>query len=281
MLNQLRQLLSLETKAALSSAFPKLYQLYMRRFVLNTMGLKKYYSKTDDSLYLGKGIVPMKIVCDPELRGVFNLGFSDIIYPLLPNTDGVMKFPFNEGPYELDNVKIANEDIVFDCGANVGFFSVMAANHNCTCYAFEPMPPNIKYLKKVVEVNPHIILVPYAVCDKVGTIQFETSERISCGAKMVSNNIGNNSKVDCLTLDYFVEKNKIDRVDFIKVDVEGAERLLLKGAEGVLKEYSPKLSICTYHLPDDPVVLRELVLDANPKYIIEEKYKKMYAYVPG
>jgi FkbM family methyltransferase len=198
----------------------------------------------------------------------------------LPNTNGVKRLSFNEGPYELDNVKIAHGDIVFDCGANVGFFSVMAANHGCTCYAFEPMPVNIKYLKKIIEVNSHIILAPYVICDKTGTTYFEASRHISCGAKIALSDVGNSLEVDCITLDCFVEKNKINRVDFIKVDIEGAERLLLKGAQGVLKEYSPKLSICTYHLPDDPKVLRELLLDINPKYVIMEKYKKMYAYVP-
>jgi hypothetical protein len=48
----------------------------------------------------------------------------------------------------------------------------------------------------------------------------------------------------------------------------------------VLKDFAPKLSICTYHLPDDPKIIRELILDANPKYIIEEKFKKMYAHMP-
>jgi len=54
---------------------------------------------------------------------------------------------------------------------------------------------------------------------------------------------------------------------------------MLVGARQVLKEYAPKISICTYHLPDDPKVLRELILDANPNYIIEERFEKMYAYV--
>ena len=80
-------------------------------------------------------------------------------------------------------------------------------------------------------------------------------------------------------MDTFVEENKLPSVDFIKADIEGAERYMLMGAKRVLKEFAPKIAICTYHLPDDPKVLRELILDANPNYIIEEKFKKMYAYV--
>jgi uncharacterized protein Usg len=68
-------------------------------------------------------------------------------------------------------------------------------------------------------------------------------------------------------------------VDFIKADIEGAERYMLEGAKLVLKEFAPKLSICTYHLPDDPKVLKQFIKDANPKYTIFEKFKKIYAYI--
>jgi hypothetical protein len=55
---------------------------------------------------------------------------------------------------------------------------------------------------------------------------------------------------------------------------------MLRGAKRILKEFAPKLSICTYHLPDDPQVLRELILEANPRYHIVEKFSKMYAHIP-
>jgi len=87
-------------------------------------------------------------------------------------------------------------------------------------------------------------------------------------------------KIMCTTLDSFVHENNIRGGIFIKADIEGAERNMLRGAKDVLKELAPKLSICTYHLPDDPKVLRELILEANPNYIIKERHKKMYAYVP-
>ncbi|MDR2600473.1 MAG: FkbM family methyltransferase, partial [Oscillospiraceae bacterium] len=87
-------------------------------------------------------------------------------------------------------------------------------------------------------------------------------------------------KVQTIDLDSFVNENNLPRIDFIKADIEGAERYMLMGAKQVLKDFAPKLSLCKYHLPDDSKVLKELILDANPNYVIEERWKKMYAYVP-
>ncbi len=59
----------------------------------------------------------------------------------------------------------------------------------------------------------------------------------------------------------------------------GGERLMIEGAQWVLKNYAPKLAICTYHLPDDKKVLTDLILKANPDYKIIHKWRKLYAYV--
>ena len=280
-LNTFRTLLSGQTRKALSARFPKLKRIYERRIVLDSIGIKYFYNKRDDALHLGKGVLPMKMFYEPNLSGWLSSEFIDIVCPLLPNRDEIESYPFVEGPYELGNVKINKGDIIFDCGASMGLFSIMVANFDCTCYAFEPMPANITWLTEVVKVNPHIILAPYAIGDKDEKVWFDNSEITSVITKISASNKHNSIiQIDCITLDSFVKKNKINRVDFIKADIEGAERLLLKGAQQILREFAPKISICKYHLPDDPEVLSNLILEANPNYIIEEKYMKLYAHVP-
>jgi hypothetical protein len=69
------------------------------------------------------------------------------------------------------------------------------------------------------------------------------------------------------------------KVDFIKADIEGTERDMLKGATSVLKIFAPKLAICTYHLPDDPEVLKNIILKANPNYRIVQLNHKLFAMV--
>jgi hypothetical protein len=81
------------------------------------------------------------------------------------------------------------------------------------------------------------------------------------------------------TVDSFVAKNKLSRVDFIKADIEGEERTMLKGAAQTLRDFAPKLAICTYHYPDDPEVLEKIILNANPHYRIIQGPKKLFACV--
>ena len=93
-------------------------------------------------------------------------------------------------------------------------------------------------------------------------------------------NTGNASeKITLTTLDKFVEDRKLERVDFIKADIEGAERDMLRGACNTLKTFAPKLAICTYHLPDDPEVLENIILKANPDYTVVHTRHKLFAAV--
>ncbi|MDR2691539.1 MAG: FkbM family methyltransferase, partial [Dysgonamonadaceae bacterium] len=86
-------------------------------------------------------------------------------------------------------------------------------------------------------------------------------------------------KIAITTLDRFAEERKLTRVDFIKADIEGAERDMLRGAANVLKTFAPKLAICTYHLGDDPAVLEKIIKETNPDYTVVHLRHKLFAMV--
>ena len=194
----------------------------------------------------------------------------------------------SEGPYEWGGVCLAEGDIVFDCGANTGLFSAVASHRGCQVFAFEPVPDVIdNYLSKTAKMNRNICVCNLAVWDKEENLEFTfivDSHIGSCCTELLTPACMKHRRkqitVPAITLDTFVERNSVERIDFIKADIEGAERNMLRGATKILKEFAPKLSICTYHLPDDPAVLRKIITEANPKYQIVEKFKKMYAWVP-
>jgi hypothetical protein len=101
------------------------------------------------------------------------------------------------------------------------------------------------------------------------------------GSTIIAQRIRENitEKISITTLDKFVEENKLGRVDFIKADIEGAERDMLRGATNVLRTFAPKLAICTYHLADDPEVLESIIKEANPDYTVVHLRHKLFACV--
>jgi FkbM family methyltransferase len=190
-----------------------------------------------------------------------------------------------EGLYEPNEyIQLKSGDIVIDAGANAGLFSALGSAKGCYVYSFEPMPyMRENYLTKVAAWNRNITVCPFALWDKEEELTFSVSQvnphsasaAMNTGYKMVDH-----VTVHALSLDEFVQQNNISHIDFIKADIEGAERRLLMGAKRVLKEFAPKLSICTYHLPDDPFVIRRLIQESNPNYTIIESANKIYAYCP-
>ena len=226
----------------------------------------------------------------PELQDInsWNYELVDLVapyafYDLYDYGYKELEKGFFEGPYEIsDKISIKAGDVVIDCGANAGFFSAVASAKGASIvYAFEPLQIVIdKYLSITASSNSNITIVNYAVSDQVGETNF-VIDPSNVGGSKIGESIQDYKSVvvKLTTLDEFVKANSIERVDFIKCDIEGAERSMLRGASWVLKTMQPKLSICTYHYPEDPKLLESIIKDANPAYIIEHRYKKLYAYV--
>ena len=205
--------------------------------------------------------------------------FADFIYPYLFN-DFTTTI---EGPYLYKDIQIKKDDIVIDAGANFGLFSALASSLGATVYAFEPVKiTREKYLEETAKLNENINIISLALSNTIGNIFIKGGSSVTASIvenlnKKESDLI--NEIVSTITLDDWVKQNNISKIDFIKADIEGAERLMLEGAQWVLKNYAPKLAICTYHLPDDKKVLTDLILKANPNYKIIYKWKKLYAWV--
>jgi hypothetical protein len=77
---------------------------------------------------------------------------------------------------------------------------------------------------------------------------------------------GTKTRVPIRRIDSVLAELGIAHVDFIKMDIEGAEREALKGAARLLEQSKPRLMIDAYHLPDDPTVLPEVIRRSNPAY---------------
>jgi FkbM family methyltransferase len=152
-------------------------------------------------------------------------------------------------------------------------------------YAFEPADDSYEYLLQTAKLNKNIYPVKKGLGNVKTTGTLIKEEDVSVGNKIASESSTEEGQhvqqVELTTIDDFVKENGLTRVDFIKADIEGYERYMLEGARETLKNFAPKLAICTYHLPDDPEVLESLIKKANPAYNIVQKKSKLFASVPG
>jgi FkbM family methyltransferase len=198
-----------------------------------------------------------------------------IVEPLSKYIDA--PYGYKDGDFD---VTIKKGDVVIDGGAWIGDFSAYCAVKGAVCYAFEPASETYKVLEKTAELNDgKIIPVQAGLSDKDGEIPIFINSTFSGGNSIISNNGVSTEMIKIVSLDTFVSKNNITKIDFIKADIEGAERDMLRGAANVLKKFAPKLAICTYHLPDDREVIEKIILEINPNYKIIHLRDKLFAKV--
>lgn len=156
-------------------------------------------------------------------------------------------FSYWLGDYEIEKQKlfektVKRDDIVFDIGAQAGFYSLLAAElvgETGKVFAFEPAPINIVYLKKHIGLNKYknIFVREAVVSDKSGFINFELGKNRFTGRISVDGGL----KVSCVSLDDLIEKGDLPAPDILKIDVEGAELAVLKGASFVINKYHPDI----------------------------------------
>jgi hypothetical protein len=76
----------------------------------------------------------------------------------------------------------------------------------------------------------------------------------------------NLEQVPLTTIDKLVADLRLERVDYIKLDIEGAEPRALTGAKETLAKYKPRISVASYHAPDHPKVIPEIIHAARADY---------------
>jgi len=163
-------------------------------------------------------------------------------------------------------------DITLDCGANVGVtvHEELAAGAQ-KVVAIEPAPENLECLRRNYPdeiASGRVIIVSKGVWDKDDFLTLQVDPKNSAADTFVMHREGTVAveRIPLTTIDELVSGLKLDRVDYIKLDIEGAEPRALMGARQTLAKYKPRISIASYHNPDDPKVIPELIRSARPDY---------------
>lgn len=144
-------------------------------------------------------------------------------------------------------------DVVIDVGANVGLFSLLGSpiiGENGKIYSFEPTPGTFNVLKNNIVLNSCNNIYPQrqALADRRMPIIITNPSPKQGLYKDALNRIKEVTKEDGLedviyttTLDEFCKTTQLTRLDFIKVDIEGAELMFFKGAKETLSRFRPKI----------------------------------------
>ena len=167
----------------------------------------------------------------------------------------------------LDSVR--NKDII-DAGGYVGDTALLFSSYtDKSIHVFEVSPSNMDIIRETIRLNQleNIVPVSKALGEKSGTATFSLGERNSCNSlvERPGYNYPNHIEVPVITLDDYVRENNLE-VGLIKVDIEGGEQLLLKGAVETIRTQHPILLISIYHSANDFFEIKPMIEKMCDKY---------------
>ncbi len=153
-------------------------------------------------------------------------------------------------------------DIVIDCGAHVGVFAAKALSLGAAkVFAIEPQPRNLECLRRNFPAelaDGRLVLVPKAVWSSAGTMELEVNAFNPAASSLLEAEGTGKIEVPLTTIDLLVAELGLSRVDFIKLDIEGAEREALKGAKGTIEQHHPLFWIDRDYRLDAPIGVSDL-----------------------
>lgn len=182
------------------------------------------------------------------INGIFIVNQHQNVYKFCeyPSSDF---FEISEG--YLRRYTIKQGDVVVDCGAYQGTFSVLASQlvgEKGVVIAFEPDPANYKNLLHNLKLNncSNVTAINKGLWSKKGYLKLKMD---NTGSTLIFEEDLRNSSIEVsvVTLDQELSNLGVTSVDFIKADVEGAEIELIKGSKNILATNKVNLAIATYH----------------------------------
>lgn len=149
--------------------------------------------------------------------------------------------------------------VVFDVGAHVGYYAVLSSlltGPGGQVIAFEPVPANLKYLRRHLRLNgcDNVRVLTNCVGEGSSIAKFDDSHGTGVGHLSASGTLD----VQVRSLDEMIESAELPIPQFIKIDVEGAELLVLRGAERLLRRHRPTIVLSTHSDQLDRACLEQL-----------------------
>lgn len=300
----------LRYESGLESLYANLKDEESRRLLVDLaaykiLGSEKFKLKTNTAentakLQQVRGLADSSEVIDPQFMHMllhkFDLKPIGFDVQLFFNAYGVfIDFVLEQYRYRTSRIEIgaAPGDVVIDAGGCWGDTALYFADRvgdKGKVYSFEFIPGNIKIFNRNMDLNPRlkdrVQVVTNPLWNKSGikTYYKDFGPGSSVSFEPFSDMTG---QTETITIDDFVSRNQIQNVDFIKMDIEGAEGAALEGARKTIEQHKPKLAIAIYHNNEQFVDVPKWIQDLNLGYhlyldhfTIHTEETVIYAQVP-
>lgn len=210
------------------------------------------------------------------------LGFDLEIY--LPWMSVMTSFVMEQYTYKSANkvITVQPGDICIDaggCWGDTALYFAGKAGPTGKVYSYEFIPSNIDIMNLNLSLNPtlkdRVVLVPHPVFDKSNMEMYYVDDGPSSDISFdkISDNLVKTLSIDDLTV-----QQKLPKVDFIKMDIEGAELSALQGAEQTIRRFKPDLAIAIYHSNADFVQIPEFLRSLDLGYKFYLGHYTVYGY---
>lgn len=179
------------------------------------------------------------------------------------------------GVYGTHEGLLRRGDVVLDCGANVGAFTREALLAGASLVvAIEPSERNITCLRRTfaAEIEQgRVVVCPKGVWHEEDELTMWVYPNSALDSFVMNARAEGDQPPEAVefpvtTLDRIVKQYQLSRVDFIKMDIEGAEGNALAGAVGTLRRYHPRLAIATENLQQDQYKIRDFITSISDDY---------------
>jgi FkbM family methyltransferase len=188
--------------------------------------------------------------------------------------------PFNLAEQEIEIYgsgaqAVQKGDVVLDCGANVGTFARFALDAGAAkVVAIEPAPENIECLRRNFPneiASGRFLLVEKGVWDKEDFLELMVDPENQAADSFVIKREGAKAmaRVPLTSIDRLVKELSLEKVDYIKMDIEGAEVNAVRGARETIAKFHPRMSLSVYHQDDHPVEVPKAAREAWDGYRVE------------
>jgi FkbM family methyltransferase len=181
--------------------------------------------------------------------------------------------------YTEDSMALKPGDVVLDCGAAFGdFVRTCLKARVAKVVAIEPSPGNIEAMRRSFPAeiaSGQVVIVPKGVWHEDSTLKLLVHQNSLLDSLVMHDRVENQGgpkprevEVPLTTIDKIVEELKLEKVTFLKMDIEGAERNALRGAAKTIARFHPRMALATENLQDDYIAVPQEVRKIAQNYDI-------------